>query len=220
MRTGQASVTAILPGVLRAAHQVLDADPKILSDPIAPCFIEGWSESEIRERQAELQSPLMRHLRSAFVLRSRLAEDELQRTARLGIAQYVLLGAGLDTFGFRQPSWSQTLRIIEVDHPASQEFKRGCVTKASLRIPANLEFCAIDFESTSLEEGLSKSSFDPQVPTFFSWLGVTQYLTRSSIEATLRFVSDLPEPSTIGFTFVVPDSMLSGLDLERYGYAV
>jgi len=110
VRDGRASETAILPGVLRAAHQIFDDGPKILLDPVAVGLVEGWSEDEIRERQEQLQGPLMRHLRSIFVLRSRLVEDELRRATERGVTQYVLLGAGLDTFAFRQPEWARLTR--------------------------------------------------------------------------------------------------------------
>jgi methyltransferase (TIGR00027 family) len=214
VREAQASETAVLPAVLRAAHLVLDGTPKIFSDSIATSLLEEWSTSQILERQAVLQSPVMRHLRSMLVVRSRLAEDELHKAVDAGASQYVLLGAGLDTFGFRLPPWARSLRIVEVDHPASQEFKRDRVNRAALAISANLDYCAIDFEATTLEEGLRRSPFDPTVPTYFSWLGVIPYLTHPSIEATLGFVSALPAPATIGFTFVVPDASLTGIDLE------
>src|SRR5262244_3851139 len=120
MAERQASKTAIAPAVIRAAHQILDAHPKILDDPVAIGLVEGSSAAEIRAQAPDLQQPLKRLVRSSFVVRSRFAEDQLAEAVRAGVQQYVLLGAGLDTFAYRQPAWAQPLRIIEVDHPASQ----------------------------------------------------------------------------------------------------
>lgn len=214
MKVGQASQTAIGPAILRGAHQVLDAPPRILDDPVAVGLVGGSSEAEILARAGELQQPVAQVLRSLFVLRSRFAEDQLEAAARAGVGQYVVLGAGLDTFAFRQPPSARPLRIIEADHPASQTFKRHCLEQAHLGMPANVAFCPIDFETTQLEEGLSSTDFDSQAPAFFSWLGVTQYIQLAAIEATLRFVLSLPSGSGIAFTFVLPDSLLAGDDLQ------
>jgi methyltransferase (TIGR00027 family) len=206
--------TAILPAVLRAAHQLLDDHPKILDDPVAIGLVEGTSAAAIRTQEAELQHPLFRLVRAAFVLRSRFAEDQLASAVTAGVRQYVILGAGLDTFAYRQPAWARSLRIIEVDHPASQTLKREHLAHARISIPDNVAFCAIDFERTTLQEGLGGAAFDAQVPTFFSWLGVTQYLTSAAIAATLRWVLTLPAASGIAFTFVLPETVLAGEDLQ------
>lgn len=214
MAERQASKTAIAPAVIRAAHQILDAHPKILDDPVAIGLVEGSSAAEIRAQEPDLQQPLKRLVRSSFVVRSRFAEDQLAEAVRAGVQQYVLLGAGLDTFAYRQPAWAKPLRIIEVDHPASQVFKRDRLGQAGVVIPPNVTFCPIDFERTTLQEGLGAVAFDPQIPTFFAWLGVTQYLTSAAIEATLQFVRTLPAASGIVFSFVPPNTQLEGDDLQ------
>ncbi len=216
----QASKTAIGPAVLRAAHQLLDADPKILQDPLAIGLVEESSEAEIRAQESDLQHPFNRLMRSLFVMRSRFAEDQLAEAIKAGVRQYVLLGAGLDTFAYRQPEWARSLQIIEVDHPASLAFKRERLGHARVAIPDNVAFCPIDFESTGLQEVLSAATFDAQVTTFFGWLGVTQYLTSEAIAATLQFVLTLPAASGIAFTFVLPDAHLEGSDLELARFAV
>ncbi len=210
----QASNTAIVTAVLRAAHQILDAHPKILDDPVAIGLVEGSSAAEIRAQESDLQQPLKRLVRSLFVMRSRFAEDQLAEAVKAGVRQYVLLGAGLDTFAYRQPAWARPLQIIEVDHPTSQAFKREHLGHARVAIPDNVAFCPIDFERTTLQEGLGAVAFDPQVPTFFVWLGVTQYLTSEAIAETLQFVLTLPAASGIAFTFVLPDAHLEGDDLQ------
>jgi methyltransferase (TIGR00027 family) len=115
----------------------------------------------------------------------------------------VLLGAGMDTFAYRQPSWAARLRILEIDHPESQKIKREYLVKGGITVPANVEFLPIDFEHRSLAEGLAASSLDRRAPTFFSWLGVTQYLTREAIDSTLRFLLSMPRRSEIVMEFII-----------------
>jgi methyltransferase (TIGR00027 family) len=147
-------------------------------------------------------------------VRGRFVEAQLAEAVKAGVRQYVILGAGLDTFAYRQPAWAKQLRIIEVDHPASQAFKHKCLGHARVAIPDNVAFGPIDLERTTLQEGLGAVAFDPQIPTFFAWLGVTQYLTSVAIEATLQFVRTLPSASGIAFSFVLPDAHLEGDDLQ------
>lgn len=208
MRTGAGSDTAIFTALQRAAHQVLDDVPRILEDPIAVGLAPGSTEEAIRKAAAELQQPKMKLLRSIFVFRSRFSEDSLRKAVDAGVRQFVVLGAGFDTFAYRQPRWSRELRIFEVDHPASQDFKRRRLEKMGITAPANLSFCPIDFESVTLEAGLEAASFDAARPSFFSWLGVTQYLTRDAVLATLRFVCGLAPGTQILFEVVPPDSSL------------
>jgi methyltransferase (TIGR00027 family) len=148
-------------------------------------------------------------LRAGLVLSSRFAEDQLEIAVAAGIEQYVILGAGLDTFAFRQPAWARTICIIEMDHPPTLEFKRERLASRGIHIPNNVELCPIDFEHTTLSDGLAATTFDFSRPSFFSWLSVTQYLTESSIEATLRFILMMPSPTQIVFTFVPPDECLA-----------
>jgi len=150
----------------------------------------------------------MKRMRAAFILRSRYAEDVLEEVSRLGVRQYVILGAGLDTFAYRQPPWARGLRVFEADHTATQEWKREALHRAGLSVPENLRFCPINFETASLPEALGAVSFDFRTPAFFSWLGVTQYLTEEAIESTLEFVLSLPSGSGIVFSFVVPEASL------------
>jgi methyltransferase (TIGR00027 family) len=208
MRAGAGSDTAIFTALQRAAHQIIDDPPRILDDPIAVGLSPGSSTEAIRTAEAELQRPTIKLLRSIFVFRSRFAEDSLQDAVAAGIRQFVVLGAGFDTFAYRQPPWARALRIFEVDHPASQELKKRRLEKMGIAPPANLTFCPVDFESVTLKTGLAAASLDFARPSFFSWLGVTQYLTRDAILATLRFVRGLAPGSQILFEVLVPDSSL------------
>jgi methyltransferase (TIGR00027 family) len=214
MTARDSSTTMIITAIQRAAHQVLDDEPRILDDPIAIGLAEGCSREEILAAAQDYRTPMIALLRSAFVLRSRFVEDCLQSAVTGGIRQYVILGAGLDTFAYRQPDWARNLAIFEVDHPSSQEYKRERLAARGIEIPASLRFCPCDFEHQFLEEALAATSFDCRMPAFFSWLGVTQYLTRDAIETTLRFVASLPHASEITFQFVIPQAYLSGIDAE------
>jgi methyltransferase (TIGR00027 family) len=117
------------------------------------------------------------------------------------VRQYVILGAGLDTFAYRQPAWASDLRIVEVDQPASQETKREMLERAGIAIPPNVGFGAADFEHETLADGLARAGLDRGAPAFFSWLGVTMYLTREAIEAVLRTVAEFPARSELVLTF-------------------
>jgi len=124
------------------------------------------------------------------------------------VKQYVILGAGLDTFAWRQPEWARELHIIEIDHPDSQDFKRERLSVLGLPDPWNIEFCPIDLESTPLKDGLRAATFLATAPALITWLGVTEYLTRQALEATMA------PGSSVVFSFVLPDELLSGDDLE------
>jgi len=206
----RASETAVLAAVLRAAHQVLDAEPKILHDAAVMDLVAGSAPAEIRSMSRQWEVPTLRHLRSSFVSRSRYAEDELAVAVREGVEQLVILGAGIETFAQRRPSWANELRIIEVDHPASQAFKASLFPSQDRQV----DYCPIDFESTGLAEGLAGSSFDAERPTFFWWLGVLPYLTEPAIDETLGFIRDLPSIAHLVVSFVLPDESLTGIDLE------
>jgi methyltransferase (TIGR00027 family) len=126
-----------------------------------------------------------------------------------GIRQYVVLGAGLDTFAYRNPYQSTGLHVFEVDHPATQEWKRAQLHAAGITIPQEMTFAAVDFERESLEEGLLAAGFSPQEPAFFSWLGVTPYLSRPAFDATLDFIVRRPSGSGVVFDYAVERSLLS-----------
>jgi methyltransferase (TIGR00027 family) len=209
MEKNRRSLTAEGAAIQRALHQTLDDDPKILDDPIAPLLVDPTSETyRASLSRAEVTRSVRAPFRAVFVLRSRYAEDCLAESLSRGVRQYVLLGAGLDTFAYRQPAWASPLRVFEVDHPASQQWKRERLADVKVGLPANLTFVPVDFERVSLQQGLSAAAFDFGAATFLSWLGVTQYLTPEAIGQTLRFVLSLPRGSEIAFEFIVPGDLL------------
>jgi methyltransferase (TIGR00027 family) len=201
----KASDTAALTAMLRAAHQLIDDEPRIVDDPIAVGLVEDATPERIAVQRAALLSPALMVPRSAVLLRSRYAEDLLAKAVGHGVGQFVILGAGLDTFAYRQPAFARRLQIYEIDHPATQAWKRERLAAAGVAEPNNLRWAPIDFEQQTLAAGLREAGFDTSRPAFFSWLGVTQYLTLAAIDATLKVVVTLPSPSTIVLSFMLPD---------------
>ncbi|MET0535340.1 MAG: class I SAM-dependent methyltransferase, partial [Steroidobacter sp.] len=199
-----ASQTALGVAYLRAAHQVLDGEPRLLEDPVAVPLLGPDAWNRIQTNADAYRGPVAQTLRAHVVLRSRFAEDRLAEAMTRGITQYIVLGAGLDTFAFRQPAWAQPLRILEVDHPQTQLLKRQLMDAADLPTPSNVSYVYIDFERESLHESLLAHDVALDQPTFFSWLGVTMYLQEPAIDAVLRFVAGFPSGSEVVLTFSQP----------------
>jgi methyltransferase (TIGR00027 family) len=203
------SLTAIHVAVNRAAHQIVD-DPKVFNDPIALLMIGDRIASKIRALPEKFQTTVSRHLRAFLLARGKYAEDELSKALKRGIGQYIILGAGLDTFAYRCPLPHSTLRIFEVDHAATQNWKRMRLNNAGIPIPQSLSFVPIDFERQSLTGELRKSGFSTEEPSFFSWLGVTMYLTRDAVMRTLNHIAtQSPCGSEIVFDYALSPSSLS-----------
>ena len=199
-----ASATALGVATLRAAHQLLDGDQRILDDPVVLRLLGPEVIARVQANPERFAEPNVRRLLTHVVTRSRCAEDRLAEAVARGVHQCVVLGAGFDTFAYRQPPWASALRIFEVDHPASQQAKVARLAAAGITIPPNVEYVAIDFETTSLRDGMLRSRFNASAPAFISWLGVMVYLTQSAIDAVFAFVASLPPSSEIVFTFTPP----------------
>jgi methyltransferase (TIGR00027 family) len=195
------SQTALGAASLRAAHQLLDGEPKILEDPIVLKLLHPSVLEWIRQHPDYYQVPRRRSLRTHMMVRSRFAEERLEQAARAGVSQYVILGAGIDTFAYRQPTWAAGLKVFEVDHPASQSAKQELLKDAGIPQPANLEYVPIDFETDSLLAGLSRSPILLDRPVFFSLLGVIVYLTGDAIDALFQAIASLPAQTEIVFSF-------------------
>ncbi len=203
------SRTALQVAMRRAAHQILD-DPKVFDDPLA-LRILGAEDAESLQARPDwpAENPISHVLRASLAARSRFAEEELETAVRRGVQQYVVLGAGLDTFAYRNPYPESVLRVFEVDSPAVQTWKHAHLEETGIPIPPNLTFAPVDFETGTLDEGLGRVGFDVGKPAFFSWLGVTLYLTDAAITATLRFAASLPVDSGIVFDYMISPSLLS-----------
>jgi methyltransferase (TIGR00027 family) len=215
MQERSSSTTALRVAQLRAVHQLFDGEPKILHDPVAVRLFETEIRERLKAEAPRVNEPWVSGLRSHVLLRSRYAEDRLAEAYRRGIRQYVLLGAGYDTFAYRQPAWAQDLRIFEVDHPASQREKQNRLQEAGISVPSNLEFISIDFEHVSLRDGLAASGLRFDQPVFFACLGVLVYLTPDAADAVFRCVALFPTLSEIVFTYSAPVSRLSPEEVAR-----
>jgi methyltransferase (TIGR00027 family) len=206
MESARPSRTALRVALRRAAHQLYDARPLVLDDPIAVPILGETYREELRRTPTRPDRPFSIGLRAFLVARSRYAEDNLATAVAQGVTQYVLLGAGLDTFAHRNPY--PQLRVFEVDHPATQQWKLELLEASGLSNPSNLIYTAVDFERQSLPERLLSTGFNPNEPTFFAWLGVVPYLTLEAFRATIAFVGSQPAGSGVVFDYGQPRSAL------------
>jgi methyltransferase (TIGR00027 family) len=202
MQHGKASRTALRVAIRRAAHQLVD-EPPVLVDPIAVRLI-GPDYPRDLERASHT---VARDFRAYLAARSRFAEDHLAQAVAAGVRQYVILGAGLDTFAYRNPY--PGLRVFEADFPATQEGKRAMLAAAAIETPPNLTFVPLDFEHRTLLESLADSGFDATEPAFFSWLGVAPYLTLDAFRSTLAAVATLPAGTGLAFDYSLPPETLT-----------
>ncbi len=211
MQPGQASRTALGAAGHRAAHQVLERGA-IFADPLALRILGEEAEAAIDEARRE---PLRRALRLFIAARTRFAEDALANALARGVRQVVALGAGLDTYAYRA-SLPAGARAFEVDHPATQAWKRERLSEAGIAIPEALTFAPVDFERESLADGLAAAGFDPAGASFFTWLGVVPYLTEQAVFATLGFIAALPGGGEVVFDYANPPDTV--VDAERRAF--
>jgi methyltransferase (TIGR00027 family) len=175
----------------------------VLDDPIAvPLLGPGFA----RDMERAMHK-VARDFRAFMAARSRYVEDQLAYAVSSGVTQYVVLGAGLDTFAYRNPF--AALRVFEVDFPATQVWKRGMLREAGIEAPTSLTFVPLDFEHKTLAEGLAEAGFETDEAAFFGWLGVVPYLTRDAFRATLRAIAELPAGTGVSFDYAFSPDTLS-----------
>jgi methyltransferase (TIGR00027 family) len=222
MTDGSASRTALSTALMRALHTRKDR-PQLIDDPwgdtlVAPAEktalyrrILAGARPETRAKfealgseQAVIDIALRAHPSyGGVVVRSRYAEDALEAAVRHGVQQYVLIGAGFDSFIVRQPLFAREVEIFEIDHPATQAMKRERLAACGAAIPPNVRFVPADLAAESLAPVLARCGFSRIVPAFFSWLGVTIYLTRETNLATLAGIAKSSAPgSEVVFTYI------------------
>lgn len=183
----------------RARHQ---ADPqRVFTDPLASKLLLHLDPDAMLPPPDD---PVARHNIRFVAARSRFAEDSLAAAVTAGTRQAVILGAGLDTFAYRNPH--PGLTVFEVDHPDTQEWKRQQMAAAGIALPPSLVFAPADFERDTLAEALDAAGLDRTRPAFFIWLGVTPYLTRDAVLATLRCVAEHTAPVHVVFDYFVEPS--------------
>ena len=205
------SITAERVARRRAAHQVLDVPP-VFHDPLA-LAIAGAAAIGVPREAAET-ARINRQRRAYIAARSRYVEDELAPLVGRGVDQYVVLGAGLDTFAYRNPY--PRLRVFEVDHPATQSWKRERLASSGIAVPPSLAYAPIDFQREQLVDALARVGFDPSRPAFFSWLGVVAYLKLDAVFETLRFVASCARVTTIVFDYSIPPDRLPPRQRRRF----
>jgi methyltransferase (TIGR00027 family) len=224
MDTDSHSITAVLVAVGRAYHSP-QSGAKIFEDNLARLLTSDAECTTYENICVDVLQKLSPALaascpdRAAFVyqaqrvgagtvpvlVRARYVEETLLASLEHGVRQYVIIGAGLDTFAFRRPELADRLQIFEIDHPRSQAFKRERLMRAGLTSPPHLHFAAADLEVESIEAALGRTPYDPNVPTFFAWPGVTLYLTRQAISETLRSIAKIaPAGSELVFDYIEP----------------
>ena len=188
----------------RGIHRLEVARPWVFDDPLALVMV-GPAWPEIRaEMAAAFGEDLLRTTAAMLLVRSRFAETRLDAGR---FAQYVLLGAGLDSFAWRRPDrLAAGLRLFEVDHPDSQAWKRARVEQLGLPLHGNHVFAPVDFEVETFDAGLDRVGFDWSAPTFFSWLGVVPYLTVDAVASTLQTLAKAGSGSEVVLSYCVPRS--------------
>ena len=198
MEAGQPSRTAMSAAVARGTHRLWDDPPWILDDPFALVLVgPGWEEFAAASR-ALVRPHVWRQGHAGVLVRCRYPEDRLLRGE---FSQYVVLGAGLDSFAWRRPDLLRALRVFEVDHPATQAWKRERAKNLGLPSSDSHIFVPIDFESQTLRDRLGETGFDWSRPALFSSVGTTMYLTRDSIETMLRVVGTCAQGSEIVLSY-------------------
>ncbi len=238
MEENRMSLTALFTAYFRGYHAAHD-EPKVFDDFLAfrlltaeeraaveDSFLTGLRSADpvraasFPDRESALRSMMQRICSLPIVLgRARYTEDRLGEAVREGVRQYVILGAGMDTFAFRRPELAENLRVFEVDHPAMHSFKRRRLAELGWELPAHLHFVSVDFTRESLTAALSRTPYDPQAPTFFSWQGVTYYLPREAVFATFRAIATIaPAGSVVVFDYLDTEAFVPEKAAPRVHY--
>ncbi|MFT4113178.1 class I SAM-dependent methyltransferase [Silvibacterium sp.] len=213
MDEGTPSRTAIRVALRRAAHQLYDS-PVVFTDPVAVPLLGAEFREELERTRFKLEKPHSLGMRAFLVARSRFAEDHLATAYASGVRQYVLLGAGLDTFAYRNPH--PGLRVFEVDHPSTQAWKRGLIARNGITVPDSLRYVPVNFEQQSLETELAAAGFDSTQPAVFAWLGVVPYLTLEAFRRTVAYLDARPVGSALVMDYFLRTEALPSVEqLER-----
>ena len=226
MKAKEPSGSAIVAAITRAAHLFIDDEPKIFHDDFALGFSGMQNETTLksnldmfrsgmaRQTSPEYASSFYISYRAFALIRHRYTEDKLEKATERGISQYVILGAGLDSFAYRRQDMKERLRVFEVDHPSSQEWKKRKLEELKIPVPGNLTFVPVDFEQQQLMDELYHHDFKKGSTAFFSWLGVTQYLTEEAIFQVLKDVASTAPGSEIILEYVLPETLLERGDQQ------
>lgn len=234
MQNDRPSTSALISAFVRGYHST-HAENKIFDDYLAPQFFtkqehtlfsQNLAESlkffdpeqaALATTEAEALAGFMRAQSSPIVLsRARFVEEKLAQAIQAGVSQYVILGAGLDTFAFRRPELLEHLQVFEVDHPATQTWKRNRIQELGWHVPSQLSFIPLNFNRGDLVTALKQAGFDSAQPSLFSWLGVTYYLPREVVLGTIQTIAGIsPAGSIIIFDYLDADAFIPERTAKR-----
>ena len=204
---GQPSRSALTAAAARAAHLLVDGQPTIFADTLAAALLGDRAEELIDYHRRHGTHPVLAGARVQVTCRGRYAEHALGRAVGAGVTQYVILGAGLDSFAYRG-GLAGRVRVFEVDHPVSQEFKRAALAAARVEVPGNVRYVPADLARDGLahplDHRLAAAGFDAAAPAVVAWLGVTMYLTAEAVTETLAAVARLAPGSELIADYLLP----------------
>jgi methyltransferase (TIGR00027 family) len=205
-----ASATALTAAAARAAHLIVDGEPRIFADTLAAALLGDRAAELIGYHRLHGTHPVLAGARVQVTCRSHYAEQALAQARARSVRQYVILGAGLDSFGYRDSAdkpggHGGTLRVFEVDHPASQDGKRAALAAAGIAVPGSVTFVPADLAADPLERCLADAGFDAAAPALVSWLGVTMYLSGEAVAATMRAIARLAPGSELIADYMLPE---------------
>jgi methyltransferase (TIGR00027 family) len=201
--------TAVRVALWRAMHVQVDPPPHVLDDEVGLQLVapdDGW------RGRPDMDPVFTSGFRAAIVARARFIEDLVAAQVDRGVGQYVLLGAGLDTFAQRRPEIASQLRVFEVDRPGPQAWKRQRLVELGFDVPEWLRLVPVDFEADSWSDELAAAGFDPSEPAVVASTGVSMYLTKEANAATLRQIASFATGSTLAMTFLLPLELLDEAD--------
>ena len=203
MEDGQLSFTALTAAAARAAHLIVDQEPWIFADGLAAQLLGEQAEELISYHKLHGTHPVLAGARVQVTCRSRYTEDALSRAVSRGVGQYVILGAGLDSFAYRA-GLAGRVRVFEVDHPATQDWKRRALAAAQVPVPEAVTFVAVDLATDSLAGPLLAAGFATAAPALVSWLGVTMYLTPDAVADIMTAVGRLAPGTELVADYMLP----------------
>ncbi len=200
---GQPSFSALTAAAARAAHLLVDSEPTIFADTLAAALLGDRAQELIAYHERHGTHPVLVGARVQVTCRSRYAEDALARAAGAGVTQYVILGAGLDSFAYRG-GLAARVRVFEVDHPASQRVKRAALAAAGIAVTDSVRYVPADLAVDPLGRCLAAAGFDAAAPAVVSWLGVTMYLSAEAVAQTLAAVAGLAPGTELVADYLLP----------------
>jgi len=213
-RTSAPDSSAVRVALWRALHVEIDAPPHVIEDEVGLALVapdDNWRD------RPDMDPKGTSGFRAGIVARARFVDDLVTEQAGLGVTQYLILGAGLDTFAQRRPDVASRMRIFEIDQPETQAWKRQRLIELGIGIPEWLRLVPVDFEAgDDWWERLAAAGFDASQRTVVACTGVTMYLTRDEVVATLRRIATLAPGSTLAMTFLLPAELTEGEELQQH----